>query len=270
MSAFSCLNILKSNAKVLAREQNIKRAVALDIIAKRSNFAHFHELSKIAASDPFDARLVAAALGVTNLGDAIYQDEAYAAFEYEIETLLGAAVSETNASNFSISGLVIEGATYDETIGKLALEVSLTYSGEQDQNRAYHGSAFFLKGVVQLLRRDGEWLLADDGVVITGADTDVDRDYRDQMDDWDAYNVPREPFPNALSRELGVTVGEAEQLVDGPITTNESEDGLIYNLWIDLEPVAAGPLREKLLRKFRSLQVELSANFFDGVEKRFD
>ncbi|MNP71401.1 hypothetical protein D3C76_1677820 [compost metagenome] len=73
----------------------------------------------------------------------------------------------------------------------------------------------------------------------------------------------------ALANELGISVDDAELLADAEVTTNESDEGLVYSYWINFEPEAEGKLRANLLARFGSLEYELDANFFDDVEHEF-
>lgn len=68
---------------------------------------------------------------------------------------------------------------------------------------------------------------------------------------------------------LGISVEDGELLAGSEITTNESDDGLVYSYWINFEPEAEGELRADLLARFGSLEYELHANFFDDVEHAF-
>ncbi len=56
MSAYSCCNILKSQAKDLSRKLGIKHAAALELIAKSAKFSNFHELMKTAEVKPLAGR----------------------------------------------------------------------------------------------------------------------------------------------------------------------------------------------------------------------
>lgn len=74
---------------------------------------------------------------------------------------------------------------------------------------------------------------------------------------------------DALAIELGIAVDDAELLTGAEITLNQSDDGLVYNYRIDLEPEAEaeGKLRADLLARLGTLHYELPANFFDDVER---
>lgn len=67
----------------------------------------------------------------------------------------------------------------------------------------------------------------------------------------------------ALAEELGITLAEAEELEDAPVTVNDSDDGLIYSYFFDFEGYASPELEAKL----GSLQHEVSMNFFDRVRR---
>jgi hypothetical protein len=72
-------------------------------------------------------------------------------------------------------------STYDIEVGVLPLCASFAYEGEQD--RIYHGSAFYIDAQVRLVRRDGEWLIAEKGLGILAGESDKDRDREVELDD---------------------------------------------------------------------------------------
>ncbi len=77
----------------------------------------------------------------------------------------------------------VTSSSYDETKGLLVLEVSFTYSGEQDQDRPYAGCEFYLDVEVTLVRRPGEWLFEEGWVAVTKIETDQDRDREAELAD---------------------------------------------------------------------------------------
>ncbi|EPM43006.1 hypothetical protein A262_28727 [Pseudomonas syringae pv. actinidiae ICMP 19073] len=269
MSDFSRLNIFKSQAKQLARDQGMKLSVAQETLAQKAGFADYHELSEIAQRNPKDPRLMVAVFGIKDFPQAINEDDVYADLDLELEDQLSGAIADTNASGFTIGALEVETADYSDATGKLTLEVSLTYQGQQDQERMYHGAAFYLKATVELLRRDGIWLLADEGVVISSSESDADRDRRSEWEHWaqveEAERGNRKTMAQALANELEISLDDAELLADSEVTANESDEGLVYNYWINFEPAAEGELRAGLIARFGSLEYELHANFFDDI-----
>ncbi|MGN0923264.1 hypothetical protein [Ectopseudomonas mendocina] len=279
MPKFSTLEILKSKAKQLAREQALQLAVAQEKLSADSGFATYHELVTVAQRNPLDPRLMVAAFGVEDFSEVIHENDVYSDLDQALEEMLSGAIADTYASEFSIHSLDITSANYKDDIGVLTLEASVTYRGKQDQERMFHGSVFFLSCVIEVKRRDGEWLLSEGGVSIMASETDADRDRQSEwehraqlaendIDDTDDH--PRIPMAQALADELNISLEDAGYLADAEVSTNESDEGLVYNYWIDFEPVAQGALREDLLKRFGTLQIELNANFFDDVEQDFD
>ncbi|MCF4996082.1 hypothetical protein [Pseudomonas fluorescens] len=273
MSDFSPLNIFKSQAKELARDKGLKLSVAQEALVQKAGFADYHEFSVVAQRNPKDPRLMVAVFGIKDFPQAINEDDVYADLDLELEDQLSGAIADTNASGFTIDALEVETADYSDATGKLTLEVSLTYQGQQDQERMYHGAAFYLKASVELLRRDGIWLLADEGVVISSSESDADRDRRSEWEHWaqveEAERGDRKTMAQALASELGISVEDAELLSDAEVTANESDEGLVYSYWINFEPVAEGELRADLIARFGSLEYELDPNFFDDVDHEF-
>ncbi|MCK9703164.1 hypothetical protein LT706_17480 [Pseudomonas syringae pv. syringae] len=273
MSDFSPLNILKSQSKQLARDQGLKLSVAQETLVQKAGFADYHEFSVVAQRNPKDPRLMMTVFGVRDFSDAIHEDDVYADLDQELEDQLSGAIAETNASGFTVDNLTVDASEYTDSTGMLILGVSLTYQGKQVQERVYHGAAFFLTATVELLRREGKWLLAEDGVSIISGESDADRDRRSELQYWaaveEARSSNRMSMAQALASELGISVEDGELLAGSEITTNESDDGLPYSHRINFEPEAEGELRADLLARFGSLEHELNANFFDDVEREF-
>ncbi|WP_079227349.1 hypothetical protein [Pseudomonas putida] len=265
MSDFSCLNILKTHAKQLAQAEAIKLSSALERVAQQAGFSSYHELSEVAKRTPLDSRLIKAAFGVKDLRDALYENDVYSSFQQELDDQLSDATSEMNASDFEIRNVEVKSAEYSDALGLLTLAVSLAYQGTQDQDRMYHGTALYLDATLKVRRRDGEWQLADEGLSITGGESDADRDREAEWAHWAQAPGPL-TMAEALAAEFELSVQECEELVDAEISDNSSTDGLRYGYWIDLEPVATGAVREKLMKRFGSLQLELNVNFFDNVD----
>ncbi|MDE9749665.1 hypothetical protein [Pseudomonas aeruginosa] len=181
MSAFSCFNILKSNSKSLARAQGIKLHEAQELIAKQAKFTDFHDLTTVARRDPMECRLMTAALGGVDLGDALYEEPAYAELHNSLEDMLAGLIADTNASDFTMENIEVSGTRYDDSTGVLTLEVSFTYQGELDPDRAYTASEFYMDALFRLKRRDGQWSLAEDGIEILSSESDQDLDWAEQM-----------------------------------------------------------------------------------------
>ena len=184
MSDFSQLSIFKSQAKQIVRDQDVKLSAVQETLAQKAGFANYHELSVVAQRSPNDPRLMVAFFGVKDFSDAIYESDIHADLDLELEDQLSGAIAETNASGFTIDALTVDTTEYADSTGILILGVSLTYQDQQDQERVYHGAAFFLTATVELLRREGKWLLAEDGVSISSIESDADRDRRSEQEYW--------------------------------------------------------------------------------------
>lgn len=181
MSKFSCLEILKSKAKLLAYEHGIKLSAAHAIVAQQAWFAHYHEMKTVAGRNPLEHRLMFAALGVSDLTDAIYEENIYYGLDNELYDQLSGEIASTNATEFTIEDLVIELAQYDSSSGVLKLVGSLTYQGEQLDDKPFSGTEFYLDVVIQLVRRDDEWTFdEEEGLTITHAVTDQELDWQSQ------------------------------------------------------------------------------------------
>ncbi len=183
MSKYSYINLIKSQAKKLAQEEGLQLSVAQERLATSLKFKDFHELTTVALRHPDDARLIMAALGTSDLGDVIYGSPVYERFCEEIEELLSGETADTNAYDYTCENIEVTSSSYDEAKGLLVQEVSLTYSGVQDQDRPYAGCEFYLDVEVTLARRSGEWLFEEDWVAITKIETDQDRDRQAELDD---------------------------------------------------------------------------------------
>lgn len=272
MSDFSPISIIKSQAKQHAREHDMKLSVAQEALARQSGFEHYHELVVVAQRSPTDPRLMLAAFGVRDFKDALHKDDVFSELDQELEDLLSGPMAETNASEFAIGEYEVESAAYDDATGVLRLDMSITWGGKQDPDRVYYGTAFYLQTEIDLIRRDGKWSLGEDGVSITGSETDADRDRRDE---WEYMaqqqaaeaeeNRPRISMAQALASELQISLEDAERLADAEVTAHTSDDGMIYSYFVDVESYAEGALRDDLLARFGTLEFELDVNFFDDI-----
>lgn len=183
MSKYSYINLIKSQAKKLAQERGLQLSYTQERLAKSLKFKDFHELTTVALRYPDDARLIIAALGVSDPADVIYASPIYERFCGEIDDLLSTETADTNAFDYTCEDVEVTSSLYDKAKGLLVQEVSFTYSGVQDQDRPYAGCEFYLDVEVTLARRSGEWLFEDDWVVITKIETDQDRDREAELDD---------------------------------------------------------------------------------------
>ncbi|ENL8728891.1 hypothetical protein AB6I73_003851 [Citrobacter amalonaticus] len=181
MSNYSCLSLLKTKAKKLARAQGIKQTQALEIIAKEAKFATYHELSEVAKRDPLEPRLVLAALGETNLSDAMTNDDVFSALDYEIGEMLAGEIADTNAEGFYLEFPEEAEVSYDEATGVLSVKASMEYQGEQDPDRPYSGTTFYIDATFDLVRRDDKWSLVEDSLELTDVnlDTELESHYLD-------------------------------------------------------------------------------------------
>lgn len=272
MSDFSPLSIIKSQAKQHAREHDMKLSAAQEALARQAGFEEYHELVVVARRNPTDPRLMLAAFGVRDFKDAIDEDDVFSELDQELNHMLSGAMDETNASEFTIGECEVESAAYDDATGVLRLGMSIDWEGKQDPDRVYYGRVFFLKADVDLIRRDGRWSLGEDGVSITGSETDADRDRRTEWEYMEHQQAaeseehrPSMSMAQALANELKISLEDAELLADAEVTANTSDGGMIYSYWVDVEPYAEGALRDDLLARFGTLEIELNVNFFDDI-----
>lgn len=272
MSDFSPISILKSQAKQHAREHDMKLSAAQEALARQAGFEHYHELVVVAQRNPTDPRLMLAAFGVRDFKDAIHEDVVLSELEQELERMLAGAMDETNASEFTIGESEVESAAYDDATGVLRLGMSIDWEGKQDPDRVYYGRVFFLKADIDLIRRDGKWSLGEDGISITGSETDADRDRRTEWEYMEHQQAaeseehrPSVSMAQALADKLKISLEDAELLADAEVTANTSDDGMIYSYWVDVEPYTEGVLRADLLARFGTLEFELDVNFFDDI-----
>lgn len=177
MSDYSCLSILKTKAKKLARIQKIKLSEALEIVAKDAKFTSYHELSEVAKRDPLEQRLVLAAMGESSLEDIIYRDDIFYAIDREAEERLSDNIAETNAYSFSVENLEATKVNYDAKRGILVVQAIFDYQGDQDPERPFSGSSFEVVARMELLLRDNEWSLIEDSLVLTPVGSNFDDDW---------------------------------------------------------------------------------------------
>lgn len=185
MSSYCPLNFIKRQAKDLQKAQGIKLSAAQEALAIQFNFNSYHELQIVARQRPVtDSRVLSAAFGIADLQDLIWEDNLHVELDQLLEDAMNSETAATNASLFSFEDLVIDSASYDDEIGCLTLTGSLTYSGEQDDDRMFYGRAFYLDVRLSLLRRGNKWIFDEQNALeIESCESDLDRDHEHELDD---------------------------------------------------------------------------------------
>lgn len=182
MNKYTYLNLIKQQAKSLAKTNGIKLSVAQEQLSIRYGFSNFHELTTISNKNPKDPKLIFAATGFKNLDDILFLDSIYNELILEIENQMSGAIAETNADGFFIDDLQIISNKFDTTTGILFLTTSIQYTGDQILDKPWHGSTFYLDVNIQLKLRSNEWMPVEyEWVEIIKGESDQDRDYYNQM-----------------------------------------------------------------------------------------
>ena len=187
--SYSPYDLVKRQAKALAREFGIPRMQALEQLARRAGFADLHEMSTVARRAPLERRLLLAAFGIERwkaLEDHVLVHEIDELNRFVEEDMSG-AVAETNAVGFYIDDYAVGGGRYDIDTGLLQLRVDVHYAGDPDPDRTYLGSSFDCTYGVRL-----HW---------SGAD-------------WERDDEPFEPWETRYEGERDRR-GDARVLVDG-------------------------------------------------------
>lgn len=182
MSKYSYLNIIKMHSKAYAKAEGLPLAKVHEMAAKSVGFADYHELSKVTAANPEDVRLLRLALDLNDLSQAIERDAVREELDSELEDSLSGYIADTNASAFNIGDIDVLSATWDSSKGFLGLLVDLDYGGDQDPERPWCGSVFYIKAELILVYRSGQWSLHDEGLKILSCESDRDRDHNDEID----------------------------------------------------------------------------------------
>ena len=89
--------------------------------------------------------------------------------------------------------------------------------------------------------------------------------------DYDAEEDARVSFAQALADELGLSLAEAEQLteVEEMALTGMTGD-MTYSYLFDFTEIAPPDIAAKIIAKYGTLEVEVTVNFFDRVQRSFD
>ena len=75
----------------------------------------------------------------------------------------------------------------------------------------------------------------------------------------------------ALADEFGLTLEEAEELVDAEEHEIEGHDDAVYGYYFDFGQYASPAVAAKLMAKFGRLDnLRVDSNFFDQIERSFD
>ena len=175
--AYSYINILKAEARYLAKKSGVKHTKALQQVAQQAGFNNYHELTKVAEQNPEDKRLMKAALGTDDFFQVVFQDDVVPIIDHVVEEALSADIAETNATDFEITNLVVHDADFERSNGVLFVEILFDYFGDYKHGEASNGSVFHVNATLMLARRNGEWNISEPfhGLELHEVERDVDR-----------------------------------------------------------------------------------------------
>ncbi|WP_095064626.1 hypothetical protein [Pseudomonas sp. Irchel s3f19] len=178
--SYDTISLIKQQAKALSKTQGVSLSSAQELFARKAKFSNFHDLTTVATRNPDDPRLVCAAFGVSDLKDAIWEDDLPSQLDDLLEDATSEARADMNASDFRVTSLKITSADYDPALGKLVLDGSFVYGGQQDLDRMYHGTAFHMNARFNLIRRFDSWSFDENTpyeIVDSITDSDLDREH---------------------------------------------------------------------------------------------
>lgn len=195
-----------------------------------------------------------------------FQDYLQAELESFVEAD-GDVVSEmANANHDGIDELYLRFDIDEELAGPeryLSIDIEGHVGLRADNERPFSGTKINVVANISMERLSAPTFTKVEYLVVSAS-----LDYGWSLGDDDDERPPLTSLENALSNELGITVEEAETLMDVEPEAITSDDGsMTYYYVLDFDGVATEPLRTKLLDQHGSLQIEVSMNFFDNVSR---
>ncbi|RQO69210.1 hypothetical protein DBR44_13185 [Aquitalea sp. FJL05] len=222
-----------------------------------------HQLSELAIllQQAFKARLPMARLHQSESGindyiislvdDVVVNDEAVAG---QMASTNGDGIEEVYmpVDEFELASLPPAGQTLDiELEGHIAMGI--------DIERPYSGHIIKVEASL-VIERTGKVSIAEPNCEVTKAQLDWSWGDDDYENEGSLVSLAE-----ALADEFGLSIAEAEELVDAVATPNLSDDGLFYSYTFDFTQHASLEVAEKLMVKYGSLQLEVQPWFFDRV-----
>lgn len=195
-----------------------------------------------------------------------FQDYLQASLEHFVEAD-GDVISEmANANHDGIDEFYLPFDIEDELTDPyqhLSIDIEGHVGLREDNERPFSGNKVNVVVNISMERLSASTFTEVEYLVVSAS-----LDYRWSLGDDDDDRPHRISFENALSNDLGITVEEAETLVDVEPQAITSDDGsMTYYYVLDFDGVATEPLRTKLLDQHGSLQIEVDMNFFDNVSR---
>lgn len=155
------LKIIRNTAKFRARNLDVARNFAFELIAREAGFSDYHELTTAYKRNKELPKLYKAAFGFSELADVfeINHQELYPKLEHLLsnDDQLISYITDTNALNYSIDTYEIISAEYSEETGILTLEMGISYDGDQDEDRPFSGRLFYISLSANFVQIKGEW-----------------------------------------------------------------------------------------------------------------
>jgi hypothetical protein len=181
MSRYSYLNLIKRKAKAYGLAQGIPLSKALELVSRDAGFSNYHEMGVVATANPHEPRLMLHAVGLTTFDDVVFEDPIWEGLYSLVEDAMSGAIADTNAWDYSVENLEVTSYVYNDSNGVATLELSFEFQGEQDEDRPWSGSNFFLDAELLLIFRDSWSLAEDDPLTIKEVTCDRDIDHEDQL-----------------------------------------------------------------------------------------
>jgi len=98
--------------------------------------------------------------------------QSWSELDSELEDTLSGSIAETNALGYMIDDWEIIDVDHDYDAKECIVFLSVSYSGEQDPDRMWCGTTFYLKLKCRFIFEDGEWKLND--IELTDQSSDFD------------------------------------------------------------------------------------------------
>lgn len=189
---------------------------------------------------------------VSQVDDVVINDDAVAS---EIASTNGDGIDEVYVpvDDIDLASLPPLGEPLElEIDGHIAMGI--------DTERPYSGHKIEVQ-VRLVIERTGKVSIAEPVCEVVSAQLD----WSWGADDED--EPPKVSLAQALADETGLSVAEAEELVDAEAIANESNDGLVYGYIFDFSDYASPATASKLEATYGSLQVEVLPTFFERVAR---
>lgn len=174
MSAFSALNLFKSQSKSIAKQNGEKLSVARERLAINAGYSSYHELQTTADQHLEDTRLLRTVFGESRLIDVAFQPQVLQFLKNEVSLGVTKEMSVPTSITLSMGNPGNLFAMYKADVGVMIIAATAEVEGVEQFPNGMSLHWFFAAFHFEVKYRNGLWAFVQNSVGIKSIQTQPD------------------------------------------------------------------------------------------------